>query len=418
MALHDFAPLHDLPAGTLTWAPYIQQAALSAGLRTLGHTISFLGVPAHGQVAVAEDTRDPRPADLRWAGRRWFGLARRNTWRIQRALGVPYLNVYENALLTDAALGWLPGHDIVHHFHGLYRAGIARACRRLAMPYVLFWDADEIAEHEKMGTPIRGVQLVQARRLAREALAAADRIVTVSAMNRQILSDRWRVDPDRVDVLPNGVDVERWRPAEDGSETRREHGWGSDPVVAFVGSFQAWHDVATLIRGFALVLRRVPDARLVLVGDGRERPGAEALVRSLHLGSSVAFMGAVPRDHVASYLAAADVAVAPFRHDLWGSPMKLYEYMAAGRATVASNAPAAAGVIDHARNGLLVIPQDPNDLAEAVAALLADPGRRRQLADAARRDAVALHSWDARARQLEAIYRRVIESRARPVAGA
>jgi glycosyltransferase involved in cell wall biosynthesis len=343
-----------------------------------------------------------------WSAGGWFDLAARGAWRAQRALGVPYLNVFSNYRRFDACLRCLPGHDVVHERNGLYNAGVAMACRRLGLPYVVFFDADQLVEHDFMGTPITGLLRRRAGQLLRYNLRTARRVVCVSEPARARLVSAWQVPAERVVVLPNAVDVDRFRPsAEARAQVRASMGVGDRPVVIFVGNFHAWHDVATLLDAFARVSTSLPKARLLLAGQG---PTHEAMVHraaSLGISDSVRFLGPVPHGEVPGLLASADVAVAPvpiMAQRSWLSPMKVFEYMASGAAVVATRSGQLAEVLVDGHNARLVPPGDAAAMAGALSALLGDPDRRARLGAQARQDAVDRHSWDRYVSCLEQVY--------------
>ena len=137
------------------------------------------------------------------------------------------------------------------------------------------------------------------------------------------------------------------------------------------------------------------------MGDGPARGTLEAQAEALGLRASVAFVGRVPYARVPLYLGAADCCVAPFtarRGET--SPLKLFDYLAAGRPVVASAIPAIADLIKVSGAIVPVPPEDPHLLAEEVAALLGDPQRRQVLGEAGRRYVEAHHGWDLLAKQL------------------
>jgi glycosyltransferase involved in cell wall biosynthesis len=148
-----------------------------------------------------------------------------------------------------------------------------------------------------------------------------------------------------------------------------------------------------------------------MVGDGRRRSLAEAQAQALGLGDSVVFTGQVPHKEVPHLVNAADVTVAlcpQMGQDLWLSPMKLFEYMAAGKAIIATDKGQYAEIIDHERNGLLVGAGDVEAVHAALARLLGDRGLRHQLGAQARYDALTQHSWACNAERLEEVYRQAI----------
>ncbi len=181
----------------------------------------------------------------------------------------------------------------------------------------------------------------------------------------------------RIRVIPNGVDVGRFRP--DGPLAERPDG----PLVVSVG--RLCHARGPDLAVAALALMRTPAARLRLVGDGEDRAALEMQVRALGLAARVELTGF--RQDPAPDFRAADVVIVPSRYD--GMALVLLEAMACGAAVVATRV---AGSSALAGAGVLVAPEDPGALAGAVDALLADPDRRSQLGLAARQRAVERYS--------------------------
>jgi glycosyltransferase involved in cell wall biosynthesis len=282
------------------------------------------------------------------------------------------------------------------------------ACKRLSLPYVLFVEADEILEHDYMGEPITGLLRWRAGRMFRHNLNAADCIICVSEPLKAHLVTAWNIQAEKIVVFPNGVDVQRFRPdAEGRSKARASLGVDANPLVLFVGNFYDWHDVATLLDSFAQVLAAHPDAHLVLVGDGATRQAMEQRASDLGIGQAVQFVGLVPHAEVPRLITAADVAVAPYpplQHDLWLSPLKLFEYMASGVVVVASDVGQLADVVRDSNNGLLVPPGDVSAMAAALAKLISDPALRSRLGQQAREDAVRKHSWETYFSRLECLF--------------
>jgi glycosyltransferase involved in cell wall biosynthesis len=226
-----------------------------------------------------------------------------------------------------------------------------------------------------------------AESVARDALATA---TVVTAVSEPVA--RWAVAagacPGSVQVLPNGVDTDRIRP---GARPDRPF------TVGFVGTLKPWHGTAVLVEAFAGLAASDPSARLRLVGHG---PQALALARQaagLGLGQRVELVGSLAPERVPAALQGFDVAVAPYddpEQDYF-SPLKVFEYLAAGLPVVASDVGQLRGLldVDGEPAGLLVPPGDPAALRQALCALAADPARRHRLGDRARRLAVERHRW-------------------------
>jgi glycosyltransferase involved in cell wall biosynthesis len=197
----------------------------------------------------------------------------------------------------------------------------------------------------------------------------------------------------RTYVIPNGVDPDRFpeglRPSCPG-----------DPgtyTVGFVGTLKPWHGLQTLVRAFDRLRATVRGVRLLIVGDGPERPRIEDDLRARGLEHAVRFTGAVDPAKIPGLLASMDAAVAPYPDmiEFYFSPLKVYEYMAAGRAVVASRIGDLDDLVEHEVTGLLCQPGDPVELADALVRLRRDPALCRRLGRAARAAVRRSHTWDA-----------------------
>lgn len=188
-------------------------------------------------------------------------------------------------------------------------------------------------------------------------------------------------------------------------------------VVGFVGSFRAWHGADEAVRAFRIVRAQIPDARLLLVGDGPERTTLETSVGDSP-SSGIIFTGAVPYRAVPLHLALCDVAVAPFVPSLhaplrafgfYWSPLKIFEAMAMGLPVVTTAVEPLTEIVRDA--GIAVPERDTGALASALADLLSDAPRRRALGAAGRARVVAEWSWAAHCRQLDTLMTRLAARR-------
>ena len=198
----------------------------------------------------------------------------------------------------------------------------------------------------------------------------------------------------RVHVVPNGVNTERF-PAGLAPSSPAPGKF----TVGFVGTLKPWHGLPGLVEAFETLHREAPEARLLIVGDG---PGRERLEDDLaHRGLSEAaeLAGAVAPGEIPGLLASMDAAVAPYPEDggFYFSPLKVYEYLAAGLPVAASAIGQIEEIIIPGENGILCPPSDVDALAEALISLRRDPELRRRLGENARESALREHSWDAAA---------------------
>jgi glycosyltransferase involved in cell wall biosynthesis len=221
------------------------------------------------------------------------------------------------------------------------------------------------------------------------------------------------VPPGKIVVTPNGVRREFGAAAEDpaaGRAFRQRLGIPDDAIVAgFVGWFRAWHGLERLMEAAASPAWREANVWLVLAGDGPAMPALRALRESNpDLARRAVLCGAVPRGEIEAALAAVDIAVQPAVTS-YASPMKILEYMAAGRAIVAPGAANVRELLTDGETALLcpahgIDDENPStaELGAAVLALARDPGLRRRLGEAARRRIFERgYLWEENARRVE-----------------
>jgi glycosyltransferase involved in cell wall biosynthesis len=233
----------------------------------------------------------------------------------------------------------------------------------------------------------------------------ADRFVVPT---KAILPD-W-IPPEKIHETEWGVDTNRFRPGvQPPPGVKLPFARDGRLIVIFIGAFRAWHGVRHLVRAMKILRdegHATRDAGIhtgihaVLIGDGPEREPAEAEARAAGLDTSLTFTGALPHELLPACLAAADIGVAPFdtaAHAplslaFYWSPLKVFEYMAAGLPVVAPDIPRLRQILGAGEAGLLYDAASPQGLADAIAAL-AEPERRAAIGAAARARAVRDYSW-------------------------
>lgn len=216
---------------------------------------------------------------------------------------------------------------------------------------------------------------------------------------------------ERVLPLEWGVNTDVFHPRADGSRVRQQYRLGEKPTAIFVGSGLAWHGLDDLIDAAALLLRWRRPIIFLVVGGGGGIEEQQKRVRQLGISEAFRFTGAVPYESVPALLAAADVALAPYNRLLgrqgrerMASPIKLFEYMAAGKAIITTAVGNCRQLIVHGVSGWAVGENSPQDLAQALDLLAGDSSLRQRLGANARRAAVEKYSWAAHCRRLENLF--------------
>jgi glycosyltransferase involved in cell wall biosynthesis len=280
------------------------------------------------------------------------------------------------------------GADLLYERLALHSAAGSRAAERLGIPHVVELNAPLLDEASRYRTL---EELEAASRLEGATLAGAELVLAVS---RPLARYAHRRGARRVEVFPNAVAIERYP----GSPPRRR----ARPVAVFTGRVRPWHGIDTVAAAWRLLGHAAP--ALVVAGE----PGE---ARTLLERAGAALLGPIPHRQVPALLAEADIGLAPYAVDApdYFSPLKLFEYMAAGLAVVAGELPATRELVSE-RSAVLVPRGDPEALAVAVAGLSVDAPRRERLGQAARTLVAAEHTWRHRARH-------VIDRVARPAVG-
>ncbi len=291
--------------------------------------------------------------------------------------------------------------SVVYHRHGVFSlAGLALA-RRLGVPLVLEVNASEVWAREAWSRLYFGGL---ARRMERVAFEQADRLVLIS---EELIPTVESLGGDRARMVvnPNGVDVERFAPESRGEDVRRRLGFGRDDLVCgFVATFHRWHGVVFLAEQLSALLNADARLRFMLVGDGDLRPEVENMVRSAGISDRVRFTGLVAPAEVPAHLAACDILLSPHLPfedgtPFFGSPTKLFEYLAAGRPVVASRLGQIGRVVEDGTTGLLFEPGDAAAFRSAVLRLAADAELRTRMGRDARTTAERRYTWEANVRR-------------------
>ncbi len=210
--------------------------------------------------------------------------------------------------------------------------------------------------------------------------------------------------PERVKLLPPGVDTVRFCPRPPDAGLRRKLGLGeNDAVVLFLGTLFDFSGLDLFLREFPGLLAQVPEARLLIVGDGPQRPALEAEIDRLGLRGKVTITGFQPFETMPDYINLATVCVNAFR--LNGAtrdiiPSKVVQYLACGKALVATPLPGMVSVLPGEECGV-AYRQSAEELTAEIASLLRQPERRRHLEDDGLRYVRQTHGYDTITRQLE-----------------
>jgi glycosyltransferase involved in cell wall biosynthesis len=293
------------------------------------------------------------------------------------------------------------GADVIHAHWAIPTGPAAvHAARRLELPSVITMHGGDVYVNPEQGYDFPTRWYV--RPALRWTLRHAGALTAITEDCRQHALRAGA--PDRsVHLVFNGTDLRRFSPAASGNGAVDPR-FGPHMIFACRQLFPR-KGIRFLIEAAAQLAPRFPDLKVVIAGDGFERPELLRLAESLGIADRVTFLGWVPNTDLPPYYRAAAVSVIPSLEEGFGIPAA--EAMGCQTPVVASDAGGLPEVVEHGVTGLVVPRGDSSALATAIGALLADPFKRTQMGLAGRERALRLFDWDRTAEQLEQIYAEV-----------
>lgn len=268
---------------------------------------------------------------------------------------------------------------------------------KLNIPCVMEYNGSELWMTDNWGGKIRYRKTTEKIELA--VFRAADLIVG----NAQALEDELverGIQPDKIVIIPNGVDADKFNPNNSGAEIREKFGIAKDDmVVSFVGSFGPWHGAEVLAKAAAKVVNANPHVKFMFVGNGGGLPKVQSIISESGVESNVIYTGVVKQNEAPYYLAASDILVSPQIPNpdgspFFGSPTKLFEYMASGKAIVASNLDQMGQILSDNNTALLTTPGSADEVADCIIRLAGDAKLRETLGENAREEVVKKYTWN------------------------
>lgn len=294
---------------------------------------------------------------------------------------------------VEQALGAAGPFDLIYERYSLWSFSAIQFAYRRQVPSVLEVNSPLIEEQKTFRSLIDEPKAILARNYC---FRHAGSLIAVSEQ----VADRIRtidVARHKIHTVPNGVNCDAFAHVSNMRASQADD--DSRPlVIGFVGTLKPWHGVNVLLDAFALLRESNTNVVLKIVGTGPEEQNLKEHLAQFpaSVQESVQWLGAIPNAEMPNVLSTLDIAVAPYPNlaDFYFSPLKIFEYMAAGCAVVASQIGQIPQLISQDKTGLLVEPGCSNELAASLKTLCVDAPRRRRLGRAARAEVEANHSWN------------------------
>lgn len=339
--------------------------------------------------------------------------------------GMPYeANLYRfHWQVLKQLTTWLKQHQPVFIYQRLSLGNMVGVTlsQQFNLPAVIEYNGSEtwIAKH--WGKGLKFQQL--AEQVETACLSQANYVVTISDPLAQELIAK-QIPADRITTYPNGIDPKRFDDSHYDNESRQNlRAQLAIPenaiICTFVGTFGLWHGVDVLANALATLANDEPDwfaehqVYCVFVGDGVQLPAMKATISASAAAPYCRFVGLVPQLQAPIYLAISDILLSPHKPNdnnsrFFGSPTKVFEYMAMGKAIIASDLEQIGEVLRPAifakdlppqgtidpKHALLCEPGNPADVIVALKWLVANPEWREKLGAAAKQKVLANYTWD------------------------
>ncbi len=302
--------------------------------------------------------------------------------------------------------------DIVHLQKCHYYAALPAVIAAYAAGKPLHYDWDDWEEKiwfESCGYGLNSRLVGFSFKLLERLLPVLADSVSCASNRLKELSKRFGAKEEFIFDAPVGADLDQFQPGLNPGRIKGKYQpFNNEQIVLYIGQLHGAQYVDLFIRAANIVLQKSPDVKFLIVGEGFLEKSLRQLVYDLGLENSVIFTGSVKHEEIPLYIASASVCLAPFRDTevtRCKSPLKIVEYMASGKAIVASNVGEVAKMLGGV--GVLTAPGDYHDLAKSIALLLNDSQLRQNLGLAARKRAEHKYNWSYTAQNLIRAYNKI-----------
>lgn len=365
---------------------------ISDAFRKMGHTVSFVSIPG-------VDVYEPVKASENKAGNRnlWTVISEYCPQVVFEIMELLYnVILYRNArkVLQKQRI------DFIYERYALNTFATTLLGKRLGIPVI-----QEIND----ATGIRRVRQHRMEFIARWieswVFNNSSSLITISSEFERILMQRG-IPKGKVSFLPNAVNPETFNPEIYDDRVKKRFDLYDKVVVGFVGSFAVWHGVESILEVAPELINSIPNIHFLMVGSGLQLHNVQERVNTMGMEGRFTFPGKVPFNEVPLYLKAMDIGIIPKSNE-YGSPMKLFEYMAMGVVPVVPLLPPITDVIEHGNTGLLFDCDNADDLRRQIHKACSDEAFRKHLSENARKMVLSNHLWIHNANHIVNRYRMI-----------
>ncbi|MBU0477431.1 glycosyltransferase family 4 protein [bacterium] len=290
--------------------------------------------------------------------------------------------------------------DLIYERYELYGSAGMKLAQKFNIPFMLEVNA-ALLRGPKRRLNFRPLARYVENNIFRSAGAI---IITTDNLRDYVI--RKGVDKNKVFEVPDGVDSEKFNPKISGIPIRKKYKLEKKQIVGFVGSLSKRQGLSLLLDVAAKCKQQIPDIHFLIVGEGFEEHKLKKFVKSNKLENIVTFTGAVSHNDIPTYIAAMDITVLP-NMSIYSSPVKIFEYMAMAKPTIAPAQGQMNRFFENEKEILLIKPEDKEELLTNIIKLAKNTILRGKLGSNARRKIVNYYTWKHNAKRILEIYEKI-----------
>jgi len=301
--------------------------------------------------------------------------------------------------------------DIIVSRLDLYLYSAVKTARKFDLPIIIEADSPPVYEAIEFQKQYWRLPAIP-NKIERWVMHNADFVITQSNVLHDYFVKTHRLDSSKTAMITNGADIEKFFQSTKDEKLLNKYHLTNEPVIGFVGSMSVWHGIENLFSIIRKVLSNNPKVRFLLVGAGGGlEEEMRAFLRNENFEKQVILTGYVPYDKIPDYITLMNVVLAPYPNlpFFYYSPVKIFEYMAAGKTVITTPIGQIAEIITDGENGIFCSPDNLDQVVSSIDSLLHDSTECKRIGENARQTIVKNHTWMHKAVEWEAICNKVIK---------
>jgi len=300
--------------------------------------------------------------------------------------------------------------DFIYERYNSYTKAGLIAARKARLPFILEVNAPVAYERSKYSYLQMKFPWL-ARYYEKKICSGADHVFTVSTALKEFLVKNRGVSAQKITVTSNAIDPVKYVKVNSGHVVREKFNLNRHLIVGFVGSLREWHGMDLLMKVIPEVLQHHPQCHFMIVGRGELEEQFRNFIKQRGIQDRVTLTGWVSHDEIPRYISAMDITLMP-NSNFYGSPLKVLEYMAVGKPTIAPRLGPLEEIIQDGITGVLVEAGNEKALSNAILELLNDFKKRKKLGKNARKSVITNCSWKNNAEKVIEIYHKIVSEKA------